>query len=372
MDLLGGYGSDDSSEISVAEIEAFPSKSQSHSDSQSVPIQPPPHASVSKRGKRLVSLHAVLPTHLLELLTKGGDDSDDDDEPVRDPKRCNTVKPSNASTKLGKDAGLSSLLSELSSVRKLTGGNRKTVSETNLNSSAADSCTLQVQTSDDAKSSHNKVLKANDIGKVTDHAHDGRNNVVDGEVVAEIEKSNSVSGVSASTSRIHVSVPRPSTTRMQKLPSDGVAAKMPLEPPSNISPEPLNYHGNNVVNADVDPRHVEKKRSRREIEKALRSGDVDAVDDCVSFQTVEASSNTYFLDPSSELSQNRSGVRIAPVAMYDTKAGKDVLGAGVSGKAKSKNQINFLMVSAAAYEASEAQKTRMKAHRASAKRKYGW
>ena len=97
-----------------------------------------------------------------------------------------------------------------------------------------------------------------------------------------------------------------------------------------------------------------------------------AVDGDVQFTNLDAESNAYVLDQPTSSTQNKSGVRIAPVAMYDTKAGKDVLGAGVSGKAKSKNQINFLMASAAAYEANEAQKTRVKVQRANAKRKYGW
>jgi hypothetical protein len=118
--------------------------------------------------------------------------------------------------------------------------------------------------------------------------------------------------------------------------------------------------------------HLSKKRSRREIEKALRSGDLDSVGDSVNVYTLDGASNVYAPEKEAFTTQKGSGVRIAPVAMYDTKAGKDVLGAGVSGKAKGKNQINYLMVSAAAFEANEAQKTKVKTQRANAKRKYGW
>ena len=69
--------------------------------------------------------------------------------------------------------------------------------------------------------------------------------------------------------------------------------------------------------------------------------------------------------------------------MYDPKSGTDVKGLGVTGKHRSKHQINQLMASAIsleAHRASEAELARLgmggskgaNSSRADAKRKYGW
>ena len=73
------------------------------------------------------------------------------------------------------------------------------------------------------------------------------------------------------------------------------------------------------------------------------------------------------------------------IAMYDPQSGGDVKGLGVTGKHRSKHQINQLMASAIsleAHRASEAELARFglggggevgsKGSRADAKRKYGW
>ncbi len=71
------------------------------------------------------------------------------------------------------------------------------------------------------------------------------------------------------------------------------------------------------------------------------------------------------------------------IAMYDPQSGTDVKGMGVTGKHRSKHQINQLMASAIsleAHRASEAELARFGAGaggkgggtRADAKRKYGW
>lgn len=72
------------------------------------------------------------------------------------------------------------------------------------------------------------------------------------------------------------------------------------------------------------------------------------------------------------------------IAMYDPQSGADITGLGVTGKHRSKHQINQLMASAIsleAHRASEAELARFgmggggesgKGSRADAKRKYGW
>ena len=356
MDLLGGYGSDDSSEVEGD----FETKEMQSASIQPTVQPPPKKSSISRHGKKLVSLHAVLPPHLFELLTNGGGDSDDDD-PDDAPIRTE-VKPSHPD-KRGADAGLTSLLSELGSVPKnaISGmTSPRALSKQEKMGLAFSQSQICVK----SKPSQTEVL---DIHRETmDYAcaDDGDVPIVAKESVPTMNASKEA----ATISRMHLSVPRPSAFRPIVHESQFGATRGHSSTSYSV-PEPVDQ--GKQVEQSIDPR-LEKKRSRREIEKALRSGDLDAVDGTVQFTNLDAESNVYVLDQPASATQNRSGVRIAPVAMYDTKAGKDVLGAGVSGKAKSKNQINFLMASAAAYEANEAQKTKVKAQRANAKRKYGW
>lgn len=360
MDLLDGYGSDDSSEGDTTDRE-------SQRITKSI-TQPPLTSSITKHGKRLISLHAVLPPHLFDMLTKGGDDSDDDDdEPTRVPKMPE-VKPSHHN-KRGADAGLTSLLSELGCVPKTAGSDitsTTTTTTTTLKPEKMGLAFLQAQTSVLSRANQAEVLDVHKERVENIRVDDDDNQIVANESVSLVNASKQQPPIS----RVHLSVPRPSALRTPVqaallATTDGVSDACA---PYTI-PEPEDQ--NELIDQSVDPR-LGKKKSRREIEKALRSGDLDAVDGSVEFQTLDTEPSVYVLDQPATTTQNRSGVRIAPVAMYDTKAGKDVLGAGVSGKAKSKNQINFLMASAAAFEANEAQKTRVKTQRANAKRKYGW
>jgi hypothetical protein len=109
------------------------------------------------------------------------------------------------------------------------------------------------------------------------------------------------------------------------------------------------------------------------MERDLRRGNLAALcddSDNNNIQELQAQPTDYV--PSQDISgptHNPHGVRVAPVKMYDTKLGTDVLGANISGKARGKHQINYLMASAAALEAKP---SKTKSHRASAKQKYGW
>jgi hypothetical protein len=296
------------------------------------------------------------------LLTKGGDDSDDD-EPTAVPKMPE-VKPSHPN-KRGADSGLISLLSELGCVPKTT-GNDVTSTRTVLKPEKMGLAFSQAQSSVLFKANQDEILDMHKEAVGNTRVDDDDTQIFANESVPLVDASKEQGPIS----RVHLSVPRPSALRtpVQGAQFGATHGVSNVCTPYTV-PEPIDQ--SEPIEQSVDPR-LAKKRSRREIEKALRSGDLDAVDGSVEFQTLDSESSVYVLDLPSTTTQNRSGVRIAPVAMYDTKAGKDVLGAGVSGKAKSKNQINFLMASAAAFEANEAQKTRVKTQRANAKRKYGW
>jgi len=122
----------------------------------------------------------------------------------------------------------------------------------------------------------------------------------------------------------------------------------------------------------LDPNKRGRKLSRREIEKALRAGRLNVVDDYDQTCNILATENNYVMEERTDQTLAVERIRVAPVAMYDTTARKDIIGATITGKARGKNQINFLMASAAALEENQLNKEKAKGYRASAKRKYGW
>jgi hypothetical protein len=334
MDLLGTYGSDDSS--NDEEDECADGHRIGNSNS----------SAISKRSKRLVSLHAVLPRQIFERLTKGGDvDSDDEDDDIA--LNSTVLKSSSNNTRPGADPGLSSLLNELGSVPK---------------SGVSDALASNDLMKNGEKSMHvvsSTIVRSPERQSIENYVNYDQNSA---RLAANTELSE-IDTYSNSISRSILNVPRPSVAAaMYKgISLNNVSA---LSSNSEVSHETVSESDN----------HDERRKpmSRKEIEKSLRSGNLDVVEDSINFHKIAAESNIYSAEQLPVPSNTKTGVRIAPVAMYDTKSGTDVVGANVSGKARSKNQINFLMVSAAAYEANEAQKQNLKSQRASSKRKYGW
>jgi hypothetical protein len=338
MDLLGTYGSDDSSNDEKDEREKIHRSIISNS------------SAVSKRSKRLVSLHAVLPRQIFERLTNGGVDSDEEDDEIA--LNSTELKSTNA-VRDGTDPGLYSLLNELGSV-----SNSRV-------SGALSSNRLTENVEEGLHGDASTVVESlkQEIFQTYDDQERNSNHFIAKSEPSEIHES------SYSVSRALLNVPRPSAnaTMYGRISHDSVSTV------SSTSEVTQQSEKKSSIISECD-NHDEQKRtkSRKEIEKSLRSGYLDVVEDSINFHTIVSESNIYSADQQPTSYQNKTGVRIAPVAMYDTKSGTDVVGAKVSGKARSKNQINFLMVSAAAYEASEAQKQNLKSQRASSKRKYGW
>lgn len=356
MDLLGGYGSDESDKSSESGC-----RGGALLQSTSAPSLNQAPAPISKRGKKLIALHAVLPAHILERLTKEGGDDSDDDEPTSAP--LVESKPSNPASR-GKDAGLTSLLSELGSIPKRAASCDESNAEPTFQPERMGHAFLQVKTSVWSKAKQTEIVDVHtpDVETV------GESQAMD-EVTRQKPSTLSSLILPAATRQWHGNLPTsPPELGLQQPTATYVSTNGPSDGYSTVS-DPFDQI--EQMDGNMEPR-LTKKRSRREIEKALRSGDLDSVGDSVNLYTIDGVSNVYTPEQEAFTTQKGSGVRIAPVAMYDTKAGKDVLGASVSGKAKGKNQINYLMVSAAAFEANEAQKTKVKTQRANAKRKYGW
>ena len=140
---------------------------------------------------------------------------------------------------------------------------------------------------------------------------------------------------------------------------------------------------------------TKSRKQRREEERALRSG--------AAFQNPAATTEIHQPSPT-EFAPTAHAAAIASraarhrgisnvgggggsgsmknIAMYDPQAGGDVKGLGITGKHRSKHQINSLManaISLEAHRAAEAELTRLggggqkgNTSRADAKQKYGW
>jgi len=188
------------------------------------------------------------------------------------------------------------------------------------------------------------------------------------EVVKPAE-SRSVAAVTA-VPRPPVSVPRPGMNR----PIASSNAAPPPPPATGQVPMQQNAHYKPAQDEEpkVDPRRA-KKRSRKEMEKALRSGNLSALESS-DMTTLEAEGSVYVPQEETYAVPSSGAVRMTSVRMYDPKAGSDVVQSDVTGKQRGKHQINQLLASAASLELQRARAVGggAKPKRADAKRKYGW
>ena len=173
-------------------------------------------------------------------------------------------------------------------------------------------------------------------------------------------------------------------------------AQMPEYPINDAQPQMMdsdNYNNSYSNNSNNNNINVPKSRKqKREEERALRSGQAFTSTDAIEMHQPSPSEHA----PSAEAAViaakaaryrgaaqgGGGGGSISNIAMYDPSEGADVKGLGVTGKHRSKHQINQLMASAIsleAHRASEAELARFgagtgggNASRADAKKKYGW
>lgn len=395
MDLLGGYGSDDSDDSSA-------------SDSAKLPVQSDATISkrqelkevVSKKGKKLLRLNAVLPPDILDRLTKGAasdTDSDDDEEGrtklnKREGKKF--VKKKDITIGLGSssaaDNGLNSLLTDLSGFTPSVVVKKGEEKEEKLGMAF-----MTVSTSVSRK-------KRNEPSDVVDiHQSLNTNNKASKKIVVEDVDSDS-EGETPSQNRsltqaeekdkaepLFTSKPSSYIRRTVPRPPSGLSAGM--KRPINATPMPSNYNSTLNPSAPSAERDrgqqyeqqevqlPQKKRSKKEIEKALRAGNLDSVNEYT--QKIESiSSNTpneQQILASSGLSEGGNSFGTSGLERYIPSEGASIKQGGLSGKMKGKHQIHALVSSAAKYEAEQRRMNAMgtnkgKSSRADAKKKYGW
>jgi hypothetical protein len=170
-----------------------------------------------------------------------------------------------------------------------------------------------------------------------------------------------------------------------------------MQPPSTMS----NHPAQSEVQVDTPSTGgnltTQSRKQKREEERALRSGQAFNIPTSTAATEIYQPSPTEFAPTAhaaaiaSNAARHRGAASstgghssVKTIAMYDPQSGTDVIGLGVTGKHRSKHQINQLMASAIsleAHRASEAELARFgmggggesgKGSRADAKRKYGW
>ncbi|KAL7505433.1 hypothetical protein ACHAXN_005270 [Cyclotella atomus] len=394
MDLLAGYGSDSSSS------DAPPPKQPQPTATTKPAAQPTAAANTKpkKKGRRLLSLQAVLPPEILDRLSRPeGEDSDSDSEEKRDAKRI----------KVGGDrSGVKSLLDELRCA---------TLQKVVVSKKPNDSTTKETQKNEglgQAFMSYTTESKAIKLDEVVDvHAVKPKSAEAIKTNVSQVPKA---AQKRPAFTRISAAAPIPRSMQQNAQPVEPIATSYPIQSEmSTYTPQTAAHqHASHTTSESYtetnNPQlNMNSRKQRREQERSLRSG--------AAFQNNNHSNTMELHQPSpTEYAPTAHMAAIASraahlrnlgnvddndtsnygeyaqqqrkavgVAMYDPKSGTDVKG-GVTGKHKSKHQINQLMVSAMGLEASragEAELARLglgsgggkaSGGRAEAKSKYGW
>jgi hypothetical protein len=402
MDLFAGYGSSSDEEennpkqnetkvVSAVTATAAVSTAASSSSSKSKST-----TAAMRRGKKIISLSAVLPQHILDQLTKAegaSDDSDSDDEDENDYNhkvgtRKPNPKPPVESASLGnssnnaKDKGLASLLSDLQAAptQGLIGSKKKKTETNSVASEKMGAAFLSSTTT--TSTTATSAVEATQHGEVRDiHSHSSSSSLP-----VETRK--------AAPSLSRVAAPRPAAPLRRPISAAPPVAPLPPkappiprpaypQPTASAQQQQHSYPDSYPETETATPNTQQsKKRSRKELERALRGGNMDIIDDredglqVQSMQQVQP--DAYTPQEESYAAVPVHGVKVAPTAMYDPSAGQAVVGTSAAGVKRGTNQINQLMASAANLEQQRTQgigataNQAGKTHRANAKSKYGW
>lgn len=398
MDLLGGYGSDDSDSSSASnsskkpvQSEAIVSKSQSSNEVQ-----------VSKKGKKLLRLNAVLPPEILDRLTKGAasdTDSDDDGDEittVNKPERINNgTKKKDITIGLGSstatDNGLNSLLTDLSGFTPSVVAKKGEQKEEKLGMAF-----MTVSTSVSRKK-RNAPSHVVDIHQSLNNDNKGSKEIVVEDVDSDSEDKTPSQNTSLKQTEgkdkvepLFPSKPASHIRRTVPRPPSGLSAGM--KRPINATPMPSNYNSTlissssaaseernrGLQNEQQEVRPPQKKKSKKEIEKALRAGNLDSVNEYTQkIESISSNNPNQQQILASGLSEGGNSFGTAGLERYIPSEGASIKQGGLSGKMKGKHQIHALVSSAAKYEAEQRRMNAMgtnkgKSSRADAKKKYGW
>jgi len=407
MDLLSGYDSAGSSSDSTEEKAHRPTVAYStlSSNAHSVEVfgQHPP----TKDGKdqrqvklrrKMLALNAVLPPEILEQLTKrqmqgDADDEDSDEERILQNERLK-ITPSHKMA----SSGLKSLLDELRSTKatneklmEAKGSAESKSSEFIFKEASNDSCKA-IESSiglDLIQTSITSITKTkgndDETADVVNIHGAVKNNVQ--EKLSETSESNMPS-ISNNT---FTSLP---IKRARLMPSvEAAPVRWQADEPKETSARQQIQQHRYSYNAgdqepldskDGKPPAISSRQGRKDLERALRKGKLDAIF-TASDGLSGIASEVYQHVPSHQFDEHAHAQTMQAVQqiqkkgsftvkMYDPHAGTTVDTREVTSKHRAKHQIHQLAQSAIALEASRLTnpKGNIRSSRADAKRKYGW
>ena len=397
MDLLNDYGSSDSEAEEDTTSSSGPKEAGESADKKlKTNDNKPDHSTVSttnqtttsetnavprtKRpssskaaalSRKMLSLQAVLPPHIFAQLTKSqregetatNDDDDDDDDDDSPPSKSKQTTRTTVAAQ-SQDPGVSRLLQALhgTGTQDDNNDNGKTPDKKPNQPSLPMGAAFLSTTTTIIKPSEESAVRDIHVSETTTQTTKPVDSEMEEETKTTLEStSRSLLAPKFSTTAPHYVQPSlapdvPVTGEPMTSATTAADALYPVEP------EPQNQRQSHVP-----------KRNRKEMEKLLRHGHLDQMDNDTMVQLEQASPHAFVPQP--EVTQVPShGVRNVPTQMYDPSAGGTVTGV----RGRGKNQISHLLGQAANLELARARGMNGSggaggtSHRASAKRKYGW
>ena len=333
IDLLD-YGSSSDEEDADKKKAAAPPAAAVASAPKSILKKPPAAAAAKppateKLKKKILSLQAVLPPHILQQLTQSqvqGDNEEDDEDDDEDDWKA----PASSSPTAAKQ-GIHSFLSELqqSAPTKNTSNHK---SSSKLGAAFLSTTTVVTQKSDAVRDIH-------------------------GEAPVE-EKSVTKPAVQAAPKQLAPPAVVPATFAVD------VPVTMPPPPQPTVAAS-----STTTTTAAAVP----SKRQRQEMERLLRQGQFDAA--LTNSQNTIAMAQPASLQPTDGVSQavDTTGlIRHTATPLYQASQGQAVVGHGGAGRGK--NQIHHLLANAASLDLARARGLVGKntGKKNTGKRKYGW
>jgi len=448
MDLLKGYGSDDSSSSSSSssskneDTNANPKMPPATAKAATVlPTKITTTTTTSSKsslqtkkkrgGKRILSLGAVLPPEIFDRLTRPPEEDDSSASSLEGNGAAQSKKrkrhAGNNDDKLGENSKRSgvgggdrsevdSLLNELRATPLHALTEKKTKSKNSVTGNKVDAASGDVSKNDSSGKLGMAFMSF--TSSTTKTEKKGNHEVVDVHAVKQSASPKTSEAMSTqqnikprpaaqsipSFSRMSGAAPVAAASFKRSVPQYAQASSMPQYPVTSQHDD-TTYGETATTNTTEEPSHninnntaPKSRKQKREEERLLRSGAFQnsAAAATTTHAEIHQPSPTEFAPTAhaaaiaSKAARARGvaaggGGSVKNIAMYDPKSGTDVKGLGVTGKHRSKHQINQLMASAIsleAHRASEAELARFgmggsgagggQGSRADAKKKYGW
>ena len=432
MDALNGYGSSSSSdEDNSKQPEEKLRKRQADADfhGATTTIKNPPAVAAAmaslkkppdvRRGKKILSLASVLPRHILDRWTNADwdDDDDSDDDRQQKPSRQSIQKNENITSATAlpprtnpKSTEIAALLRDLQKVTPLDGGTAAGAAVLGQRSKAAaapESTSSGDRMGGDSNKNHAEplgsafitsvVITTNKASTTTDavvrdihggeQSYDPHSNplALDDDYPTDappLPQASQLSffGVDSSDNRPRKPASRiiNAAPRILHPPNSSAGAMPPTasgepSPPSSPQHPPTEEEDRGIAGPS------RSKRSRQEMERALRQGRVAQVMDEQAWRLthhVESVDPTAYTPPVPAVATTTTKLRNVPLPRYDPALGNTTTTIGTGGGHRN-NPIQQLLSQAVQLEQQRLQQsstgtTNVKLHRANAKRKYGW